>query len=53
MNRGGAWPVCCWTGTGVAVYSSRVGSHGRELDPLVRTLLWFTGRETLKKLGYS
>lgn len=40
-------------GTDDAVYSSRVGSHRRELDPLVRTLLWFTGRRTLKQLGYT
>jgi hypothetical protein len=40
-------------GTQAAVYSSRVGSHRRELDPLVRTLLWFTGRRVLKELGYT
>ena len=39
-------------GTTAAVYRSRVGTHQRELDPLVRVLLWFTARATLKELGY-
>lgn len=35
-----------------AVYSSRVGSYRRELDPVMRTLIWLTSRSTLKQLGY-
>ena len=40
-------------GTDRAVYSSRIGTHRSELDPLVRVLLWFTARSTLKELGYT
>lgn len=36
-----------------AVYGSRVGTYRRELDPMVRLLIWMTSRTTLKKLGYS
>ena len=35
------------------VYRSRVGAHKRELDPLVRLLVWVLGRSTLKQLGYT
>lgn len=35
-----------------AVYRSRIGSYRRELDPLARTLIWFTSRSTLRQLGY-
>ncbi|MGL5853446.1 MAG: sulfotransferase family protein [Phycicoccus sp.] len=39
-------------GTDGAVYASRVGSHRRELDPLVRTLVWLNSRGMLRELGY-
>ncbi|HEY3534882.1 MAG TPA: sulfotransferase [Pedococcus sp.] len=39
-------------GTTEAVYRSRVGTHQRELDPLVRGLFQITSRRTLKELGY-
>jgi hypothetical protein len=34
------------------VYSSRVGTFRRELDPVMRMLIWFTSRSTLRELGY-
>jgi Sulfotransferase family len=34
------------------VYRSRIGSHRRELDPLMKVLIWFTSRSTLRQLGY-
>ena len=39
-------------GTDGSVYASRVGTYRSELDPLVRTLFWFTSRRTLRELGY-
>jgi len=39
-------------GTSEPVYRSQVGSHRRQLDPLLRVLLWVTARSTLKELGY-
>jgi hypothetical protein len=39
-------------GTDGSVYASRVGTYRAELDPLVRTLFWFTSRQTLRELGY-
>lgn len=39
-------------GTEAAVYASRVGSHRRELDPLVRLLVWANSRRLLRELGY-
>lgn len=39
-------------GTEAAVYASRVGSHRRELDPLVRTLVWLNSRRLIRELGY-
>lgn len=39
-------------GTEAAVYASRVGSHRRELDPLVRLLVWTNSRRLLRELGY-
>ncbi|MEO7269245.1 MAG: sulfotransferase [Knoellia sp.] len=39
-------------GTEAAVYASRVGSHRRELDPLVRLLVWTNSRRLLHELGY-
>jgi hypothetical protein len=39
-------------GTDTAVYASRVGSHRRELDPLVRLLVWANSRRLLRELGY-
>jgi hypothetical protein len=38
--------------TSEAVYRSRIGSFHRELDPLMRILIWLTSRSTLKELGY-
>ncbi len=39
-------------GTTAAVYGSRAGAHRRELDPLVRFLVWWNGRRLLRELGY-
>lgn len=39
-------------GTVGAIYGSRVGSHRRELDPLIRLLCWWFGRSAMKELGY-
>jgi hypothetical protein len=39
-------------GTGDAIYASRVGTHRRGLDPLLRCLMWTFGRRTLRELGY-
>ncbi|MGL5853436.1 MAG: sulfotransferase family protein [Phycicoccus sp.] len=39
-------------GTDRAVYASRVGSHRRELDPLVRLLVWANSRGLRRELGY-
>jgi hypothetical protein len=39
-------------GTGTAIYDSRVGSYRRELDPLLRLLVWLFARGTLRELGY-
>ena len=38
--------------TDAAVYGSRIGSYRRELDPVMRALVWLTSRSTLKQLGY-
>jgi hypothetical protein len=35
-----------------AIYTNRVGSFKRELDPLLRLLCWVSERSTLKELGY-
>ena len=35
-----------------AVYRSRIGSYRRELDPMMRILIWLTSRSTLRQLGY-
>jgi hypothetical protein len=40
-------------GTTDAVYRSRVGAYRRELDPMVRGLIWLTSRATLRELGYK
>jgi Sulfotransferase family len=39
--------------TADAVYPSRVGTYRRELDPLMKALLWVTSRSTLRELGYT
>ncbi len=38
--------------TDAAVYRSRIGSYRRELDPVMRVLIWLTSRSTLRQLGY-
>ena len=40
-------------GTSAAVYTSRVGSYRRELDPAMRLLFRFTARRELRQLGYA
>lgn len=40
------------SGTEAAVYASRVGSHRRELDPLVRGLVWANSHSLARELGY-
>lgn len=40
-------------GTTAPVYRSRVGTHRRELDPLVRLLFLVTSRDLLRELGYA
>jgi hypothetical protein len=39
--------------TSSAIYDSRIGSHRRELDPLVRLLIWVTSRKILRQLHYN
>ncbi|MGL5866951.1 MAG: sulfotransferase [Dermatophilaceae bacterium] len=39
-------------GTDRAVYASRVGTYRRELDPLVRLLVWANSRRLQRELGY-
>ncbi|MGL4745787.1 MAG: sulfotransferase family protein [Dermatophilaceae bacterium] len=39
-------------GTDGAVYASRVGSYRRELDPLVRVMVWANSRRLRRDLGY-
>ncbi|GIJ44187.1 hypothetical protein Val02_10730 [Virgisporangium aliadipatigenens] len=39
-------------GTDSPIYASRVGTHKRGLDPLLRCLMWTFGRGTLRELGY-
>jgi sulfotransferase family protein len=38
--------------TGAPVYSSRVGAHSREIDPLLEILIRLRAGRTLAKLGY-
>jgi hypothetical protein len=40
-------------GTDAAVYSSRVGTYRKELDPFMRMLFQLTARRTLRELGYQ
>ena len=40
-------------GTDAAVYSSRVGTYRKELDPFMRLLFQLTARRTLRELGYQ
>lgn len=40
-------------GTSAAVYTSRVGSYRKELDPVMRLLFRLTARRELKQLGYA
>jgi len=41
------------TSDGGAVYRSRVGSHRRELDPVLRTLFAVRAGSTLRAVGYK
>lgn len=38
--------------TDAQIYGSRVGTYRRELDPLLRLLVWIFSRSTLRELGY-
>jgi len=40
-------------GAGSAIYRNRVGTHKRELDPLLRLLFSLRARATLTELGYA
>jgi len=41
------------SGSGGAVYRTRVGAHRREIDPLLRFLIWLRSGSTLRALGYT
>jgi sulfotransferase family protein len=36
-----------------AVYRTRIGSHRRELNVVLRVLLWLRARDTMRELGYG